>query len=132
MKNGEIADVFDQVADLLEFQGENPFRLRAYRNAAATLRDLTESVAKIAKDPERKLTDLPGVGKDLADKIMTLVTTGELPLLAELTAKTPPSVLILLRCRAWGRRKPPCCTRICKSARSSSYAKRAKPIACAT
>ena len=91
MTNGQIADVFDQVADLLEFQGENPFRLRAYRNAAVTLPILTESVASIAKDPERKLTDLPGVGKDLADKITTLVTTGELPLLAELTAKTPPS-----------------------------------------
>jgi DNA polymerase (family 10) len=105
MKNGEIADVFDQVADLLEFQGENPFRLRAYRNAATTLRDLTESVAKIVQDPERKLTDLPGVGKDLADKITTLVTTGELPLLAELTAKTPPSVLILLRVPGLGPKK---------------------------
>lgn len=105
LKNGEIADIFDQVADLLEFQGENPFRLRAYRNAATTLRDLTESVAKIVQDPERKLTDLPGVGKDLADKIATLVTTGELPLLAELTAKTPPSVLILLRVPGLGPKK---------------------------
>jgi DNA polymerase (family 10) len=69
MKNGQIADIFDQVADLLEFQGENPFRLRAYRNAAATLRDLTESIATIAKDPERKLTDLAGVGKDLATRL---------------------------------------------------------------
>ncbi len=112
MTNGQIADVFDQVADLLEFQGENPFRLRAYRNAAVTLRDLTESVASIAKDPERKLTDLPGVGKDLADKITTLVTTGELPLLAELTAKTPPSVLALCACLGWGRRRPRCCTTI--------------------
>jgi DNA polymerase (family X) len=105
MKNGQIADIFDQVADLLEFQGENPFRLRAYRNAAATLRDLTESIATIAKDPERKLTDLTGVGKDLADKITTLVTTGELPLLAELTAKTPPSVLALLRVPGLGPKK---------------------------
>ncbi|HEY4313397.1 MAG TPA: DNA polymerase/3'-5' exonuclease PolX [Pirellulales bacterium] len=105
MKNGQIADIFDQVADLLEFQGENPFRLRAYRNAAATLRDLTESIATIAKDPERKLTDLAGVGKDLADKITTLVTTGELPLLAELTAKTPPSVLALLRVPGLGPKK---------------------------
>jgi len=105
MKNGEIADAFDQVADLLEFQGENPFRLRAYRNAAMTLRDLTESAASIVKDPQRTLTDIPGIGKDLADKITTLVTTGQLPLLTELTAKIPPSVLALLRVPGLGPKK---------------------------
>jgi DNA polymerase (family 10) len=105
MKNSEIADAFDQIADLLEFQGENPFRLRAYRNAAQTLRDLTESVAAIVKDPERTLTDIPGIGKDLADKITTLATTGELPLLQELAAKTPPSVLVLMRVPGVGPKK---------------------------
>ncbi len=105
MKNGEIADQFDLVADLLEFQGENPFRLRAYRNAAMTLRDLTEAVASIVQTPERKLTDIPGIGKDLADKITTLVTTGQLPLLVELTAKVPPSVLVLLRVPGLGPKK---------------------------
>jgi DNA polymerase (family X) len=105
MKNSEIADVFDQVADLLEFQGENPFRLRAYRNAAVTVRDLTESIASIVSDPTRLLTDMPGIGKDLAEKIRTLATTGELPLLNELAAKTPPSVLVIMRVPGVGPKK---------------------------
>ena len=105
MKNAEIADVFEQVADLLEFQGENPFRLRAYRNAAMTIRDLTESISAIAQDPARALTEIPGIGRDLADKITTLATTGALPLLVELTAKTPPSVLALLRVPGLGPKK---------------------------
>ena len=52
MQNAEIADVFDEVADLLEFQDANPFRVRAYRNAARTLRDLPEAIASIAANPE--------------------------------------------------------------------------------
>ena len=105
MKNAEIADAFDQVADLLEFQGENPFRLRAYRNAALAVRDLTESVTAIINDPSRTLTDIPGIGRDLADKITTLATTGELPLLNELAAKTPPSVLAIMRVPGVGPKK---------------------------
>ena len=105
IKNVQIADVFDQIADLLEFQGANPFRLRAYRNAALTIRDLTESLATIVQNPERTLTDIPGIGKDLADKIATLVSTGDLPLLKELSAKTPPSVLVLLRVPGLGPKK---------------------------
>ncbi len=105
MKNADIADTFDQIADLLEFQGENPFRLRAYRNGAMAIRDLTESLSEISKDPDRPLTDIPGIGKDLAAKIVTLCTTGELPLLAELSAKTPPSVLVLLRVPGLGPKK---------------------------
>ena len=75
MTNVEIATVFDQVADLLEFQNVNPFRVRAYRNAARVVRDLAEPVAAIIDDPDRKLTDIEGIGKDLADKITTLVKT---------------------------------------------------------
>lgn len=50
MTNTEIADVFDRIADLLEFQDANQFRIRAYRNAARTIRDLPQSVAEIAAD----------------------------------------------------------------------------------
>ncbi len=78
MTNPEIADDFDQIADILEFQGANQFRVRAYRNAARTIRDLPESAAEIAADPNRKLTDIEGIGKDLADKIAALVATGTL------------------------------------------------------
>ncbi|MBI2826182.1 MAG: DNA polymerase/3'-5' exonuclease PolX [Planctomycetia bacterium] len=105
MKNAQIADVFEQVADLLEFQGANPFRLRAYRNGARAIRDLPEPVDKLVKDEERDLTEIPGIGKDLAEKIVTLVNTGDLPMLKELCAKTPPSVLVLLRVPGLGPKK---------------------------
>src|SRR3972149_10317464 len=84
MENPEVAQIFDEVADLLELQGENPFRIRAYRRAAVTVRDLAEPLAKlIAKCPER-LTELPGIAADLAGKIATIVKTGDLPLRQEL------------------------------------------------
>lgn len=105
MKNAQIADVFEQIADLLEFQGANPFRLRAYRNGARAIRDLPEPVDKLVKDEERDLTEIPGIGKDLAEKIATLVNTGDLPMLKELCAKTPPSVLVLLRVPGLGPKK---------------------------
>ena len=75
MTNLELASVFDRVADLLEFQNANPFRVRAYRNAARTIGDLPESVAEIIRDPDRSLEDLPGIGGDLAAKIKTIVET---------------------------------------------------------
>ena len=84
MTNAKIADTFDLVADLLEFQGANAFRVRAYRNASRILRDLSDSVASIVEDESRSLTDLDGIGKDLAEKCSTLVETGELPMLEDL------------------------------------------------
>jgi DNA polymerase (family 10) len=105
MTNREIAAVFDQVADLLEFKGENPFRVRAYRNAARKLGDLAEPLAAIADDPERSLTEIEGIGKDLAEKIATLLDTGALPLLVELQATIPASVLTLSRVPGVGPKK---------------------------
>ncbi|MHB1037848.1 MAG: DNA polymerase/3'-5' exonuclease PolX [Pirellulales bacterium] len=105
MTNRQIADSLDQIADLLEFQGANPFRVRAYRNAARAVRDLAEPVAAIVGDTSRQLTDLEGIGKDLADKIITLVTTGELPMLNELRAEVPDSVMALLRIPGVGPKK---------------------------
>lgn len=105
MNNIQISATFDTLADLLEFKGENPFRVRAYRTAGRIIHDLSEPVADILKDPERKLTDLAGIGKDLADKIATLVTTGELPMLVELQREVPASVLTLLRIPGLGPKK---------------------------
>jgi DNA polymerase (family 10) len=105
MNNSQIAAVLDQVADLLEFQAANPFRVRAYRNAARLLHDLAEPVTAILADTQRKLSDLPGIGRDLADKIAELVETGELPQLNELLAAVPPSVLTLLRIPGLGPKK---------------------------
>ena len=105
MNNARIAEVFDQLADLLEFQGANMFRIRAYRNAARTIRDLGEQVTAILDDENRNLTDIDGIGKDLAEKCQTLVETGRLPQLDELQRQIPESVLALLRIPldAWKR-----------------------------
>ena len=105
MDNPLIADAFEQVADLLEFQGANAFRIRAYRNGGRTIRDLPEPVASIIDDPDRKLTDISGIGKDLAEKCAALVETGRLPMLDELLAQIPESVLDLLRIPGLGPKK---------------------------
>jgi DNA polymerase (family 10) len=105
MNNSQIAEVFDEIADVLEFQNANQFRVRAYRNAARTIRDLTEPAAAIVADPDRKLTDIESIGKDLAEKIATLVQTGELRQHKELIEQVPPSVLTLLRIPGLGPKK---------------------------
>jgi len=105
MTNPEIADAFDSVADILEFQGANPFRVRAYRNAARTIRDLPESVAEIASDSSRKLTDIEGIGKDLAEKIAALVMTGKLEMLEELKRQVPESVMAMMRVPGLGPKR---------------------------
>ncbi len=105
MNNARIAEIFDLIADLLEFQGANPFRVRAYRNGARTVRDHSEPMQAIVEDDSRKLTDIPGLGKDLAEKITTLCATGTVPLLEELQAQVPQSVLTLLRIPGMGPKK---------------------------
>ena len=105
MTNAEIADAFDQVADILEFQGANQFRVRAYRNAARTIRDLPESAAGIVADSSRKLTDIEGIGKDLAEKIAALATTGKLEMLEELKQQVPESVLSMMRVPGLGPKR---------------------------
>lgn len=105
MQNAEIARLFDDLADLLEIQGANPFRVRAYRNASRMIGDMTESVAAIAVDPSRKLDDIPGIGADLAGKIKVIAATGELPQLKELQAQVPPGVVEMLRIPGLGPKK---------------------------
>lgn len=105
MTNTEIAAVFEQVADLLEFQAANAFRIRAYRNAARTIHDLPEALAEIAENPERSLTDIDGIGNDLAGKIEVLLATGALPMLDELLSEIPRSVLAILRVPGLGPKR---------------------------
>lgn len=105
MTNAQIADAFDEIADLLEFGNANPFRVRAYRNGARTMRDLPESAAAIVESETRDLTELEGIGKDLADKIATLVKTGALPQLDELRGQIPASLRDLLRVPGLGPKK---------------------------
>jgi DNA polymerase (family 10) len=103
--NSDISAVFDHVADLLEYQGGNVFRVRAYRNAARTISVMVESLASVRSDPGRKLTDIDGIGVDLAGKIETLLDTGRLPLLDDLEAKIPAVVFKLMRVPGLGPKK---------------------------
>ena len=104
MTNAQIADIFEEVADLLEFKGSNPFRIRAYRNGARTIRDLPEAISSILES-DKKLTEFKGIGKDLADKCAALVNTGALPQLDDLRKEIPDSVIALLRIPGLGPKK---------------------------
>ncbi|MGI3211940.1 DNA polymerase/3'-5' exonuclease PolX [Roseovarius tibetensis] len=86
--NSEIASIFDHVADLLEIRDANRFRVRAYRNAANTIRDQSRSVARMLGAGE-DLSALPDIGEDLAEKIAEIVRTGHLPLLDEIAREVP-------------------------------------------
>jgi DNA polymerase (family 10) len=105
VQNMEVAKVFDEYADILEIQGANPFRVRAYRNASRMIGDLPESIADIACDTQRSLEDLPGIGKDLAEKICAIVKTGEFPQLVEARSAVPASALEMLRIGGLGPKK---------------------------
>lgn len=102
--NADIERIFAEVADLLEIEGANPFRVRAYRNAGQAVGALGESVADMVA-AGRDLAALPGVGRDLADKMETIVRTGTLPLLEELTARTPRGLEALLQVSGLGPRR---------------------------
>jgi DNA polymerase (family 10) len=88
VQNAEIAAMFEQTADLLEIKGDNPFRVRAYRRAARTVEGLPQSVRGMLA-AQADLSDLPGIGKDLADKIAHIVETGHFDLLDALKKKLP-------------------------------------------
>lgn len=89
MENVDVARTFQQVADLLELRGDNPFRIRAYRNAARTLEALPTRVSDIVAHDGKSLAELRGIGKDLAGKIVELVTTQHCGVLDELLAEIP-------------------------------------------
>ncbi|MBJ3762525.1 DNA polymerase/3'-5' exonuclease PolX [Maribius pontilimi] len=94
--NSEIAAMFDHVADLLEIQDANPFRVRAYRNAADTVRDQSRSVAAML-DEGADLAELPDIGDDLAGKIAVIVRTGHLALLDEISDDVPEAIVAATR-----------------------------------
>ena len=105
MTNADIATAFDHVADLLEYQGGNVFRVRAYRNAARTIGRMVEPLASVRSAPGRAFTDIEGIGADLAGKIATLLDSGSLPLLAELRQQVPAVVFELMRVPGLGPKK---------------------------
>ncbi|MBD3182447.1 DNA polymerase/3'-5' exonuclease PolX [Candidatus Poribacteria bacterium] len=86
--NTDIADIFNKLANLLEIKEANQFRVRAYRNAASTISSLSKSAADMIEDSE-DLTQLPGIGEDLAGKIEEIVKTGSLAQLTEIEKDVP-------------------------------------------
>ncbi len=103
--NAEVARQLELVGDLLELDGANPFRVRAYRRAARTVGELAEPIAESVRDSPERLAELPGIGEDLAGKITEIVTTGSLGLIAELTAKVPKGLVEVTRLRGIGPKR---------------------------
>lgn len=89
--NNDIAVMLNRVADLLEIKGANPFRVRAYKNAARTIQSLSRSVAELIAEGD-DLTQYSGIGKDLAGKIQHIVETGRCALLDDLRHELPPGL----------------------------------------
>ena len=102
--NHDIADLLEKVADLLEIEGANPFRVRAYRNAARVVTGMSQSLADLVARGE-DLTRLAGVGQDLAGKITEIAKTGDLGLLRELEARTPPALAQLMNVAGLGPKR---------------------------
>jgi len=104
VENIEIASVLDELGDLLEIRGSNPFRIRAYRNAVRTVRGLTQSLESMV-GAEEDLTELPAVGKDMAAHIVELIDTGVLTRLEELAEEIPRSLVDLVKLDGVGPKK---------------------------
>ena len=104
MINQRIARIFNRIADLLEIKGENPFRVRAYRNAARTIESLGKNLQEMVEQ-KQALTSLPGIGKDLAGKINEIVETGRLSKLEQLEKRVPPGLVELLKVEGLGPKR---------------------------
>jgi len=102
--NRDVADIFNKLGDLLDIQGANPFRIRAYRNAARTVAGLPQSVADMVKR-EENLSNLPGIGKDLAEKIREIVETGTLAQLEALERDVPQELGQLMKLENLGPKR---------------------------
>lgn len=95
MTNAQIAKVFDEIADLLEMKGENQFKIRAYRQAARTIRKLPVEVERMVRN-EEDLEEIPGIGDAIATKIEDLIKTGHVKVHDELKAQFPQGILDIL------------------------------------
>lgn len=104
MENKQIADFFAEVAELLELQGENPFRIRSYENAARILGDMSENIAALVRSGQN-LQEIPGIGEGISKKIIEIVETGKLKFLDEQKAKVPAGLPGLLKIEGLGPKK---------------------------
>ena len=102
--NATISAIFDEIADLLDIQGANPFRVRAYRNAARTIGELGTDLHNLLARGTA-LTDIPGIGADLAGKIQEILDTGKCGFLERLHQDMPPAVTELLKVPGLGPKR---------------------------
>jgi DNA polymerase (family X) len=102
MENVEIAKLLAETADLMEIAASDPFRIRSYRNAASVLDGYPDRLEGIARDPEKKLTDIPGIGKGIAAIINEILDRGSFERRDTLLEKYPPTALELLKIKGLG------------------------------
>ena len=103
MTKSEIATVLEEVAALLELKGENPFKIRAYTNAARSLETFGGNISNL--QDEEGLSKIPGIGKSIAEKIRELAATGSLKYLEELRTEFPAAILELFSISGLGAKK---------------------------
>jgi len=103
MLNGEIAGVLERIADMMEIDGADGFRINAYRRAARSIKDCVEDVTALAE--EKRLTELPGVGKGTAERIVSYIQTGHIDVLDQLMKKLPEGLPHLLEIPGMGPKK---------------------------
>jgi len=99
--NSDIADILNKIADLLDIEGANEYRVRSYRDAAQSIDNLSRELTDWVEE-EKDLTDLPGIGSSMADKIREIVTTGDLEQLHEIESRTPEELTELLELSGLG------------------------------
>jgi len=107
MENGEIVRLLCETADLLEIAGEDPFRVRSYRNAAQSLETFPEKIDEIVRNPDQKAGDkqllaISGIGKGMVAKLREICATGDLEVHQQLLQKFPPGALEMLRIQGLG------------------------------
>jgi DNA polymerase (family X) len=103
MNKDEVVRILEEIAELLELKGENPFKVRAYRNGARSLLNMEQDINNAVKD--KTLSDYPGIGKSLAAKISTLVLKSRLPYYEQLKRSTPTGLMELLQVQGLGPKK---------------------------
>lgn len=102
--NADISVIFEEIADLLEIEGANPFRIRAYRNAARTLSEWPQEL-HLLLEKNAELPRIPGIGADLAGKIREIASTGSCSMLERLRQEIPPAITELLKIPGLGPKR---------------------------
>jgi len=102
VENREIARLLWETADLMEIAGEDSFRIRSYRNGATAVEGYPERIEDILGDPERKVTDIPGIGKGLSQVLSEIVERGSCDRRDRLLEKFPPTALEFLKIQGLG------------------------------